>query len=166
MAIVAEHSDKREAMRVRMDDSLRSTTFERSHELDDFHNSKTPKQDIKSQQQEASRKSCTQTNPLPPFPVCYISLSYQHLKNIQNNLRSVKPEDVKSTPSLALGNPGDVKPVGAGVSEMRINHGPGYRVYFAQRGSALVLLLCGGDKRTQDRDIRQAQSINRQEQGR
>ncbi|WP_342106678.1 type II toxin-antitoxin system RelE/ParE family toxin [Methylobacterium sp. SI9] len=67
---------------------------------------------------------------------------------------------------LALGNPGDVRPVGAGVSELRVDYGPGYRVYFAQRGEAFVLLLCGGDKRTQDRDIRQAQSINRQEQGR
>lgn len=67
---------------------------------------------------------------------------------------------------LALGNPGDVRPVGAGVSELRVDYGPGYRVYFAQRGEAFVLLLCGGDKRTQDRDIGQAQSINRQEQGR
>jgi putative addiction module killer protein len=67
---------------------------------------------------------------------------------------------------LALGNPGDVRPVGAGVSELRIDYGPGYRVYFAQRGEAFVLLLCGGDKRTQARDIREAQSINRQEQGR
>lgn len=67
---------------------------------------------------------------------------------------------------LALGNPGDVRPVGAGVSELRVDYGPGYRVYFAQRGEAFVLLLCGGDKRTQDRDIREAQFINRQEQGR
>ena len=57
---------------------------------------------------------------------------------------------------LALGNPGDVKPVGAGVSEMRIDFGPGYRVYSQQRGSLVVLLLCGGDKRTQDADIKQA----------
>lgn len=57
---------------------------------------------------------------------------------------------------LSLGNPGDVKPVGAGVSEMRIDHGPGYRVYFVGRGEAIVILLCGGDKRTQDRDIKRA----------
>ena len=57
---------------------------------------------------------------------------------------------------LALGNAGDVKPVGSGVSEMRIDYGPGYRVYFQQRGLLVVLLLCGGDKRTQDADIRQA----------
>ena len=67
---------------------------------------------------------------------------------------------------LALGNAGDVKPVGEGVSELRIDYGPGYRVYFAQRGSEIVLLLCGGDKRRQDRDIREAQSLNRQEKHR
>ncbi|HXQ66043.1 MAG TPA: type II toxin-antitoxin system RelE/ParE family toxin [Alphaproteobacteria bacterium] len=54
---------------------------------------------------------------------------------------------------LSLGNPGDVKPVGSGVSEMRIAYGPGYRVYFIRRGEMVVVLLCGGDKRTQDRDI-------------
>ena len=54
---------------------------------------------------------------------------------------------------LSLGNPGDVKPVGEGVSELRIDYGPGYRVYFVQRGSTLVILLAGGDKRTQNRDI-------------
>lgn len=51
---------------------------------------------------------------------------------------------------------GDVKPVGSGVSEMRIDYGPGYRVYFVQCGKALVILLCGGDKRTQRRDIKTA----------
>lgn len=57
---------------------------------------------------------------------------------------------------LSLGNPGDVKPVGSGVSEMRIDYGPGYRVYFIQRGDMVVVLLCGGDKRNQDRDIARA----------
>jgi putative addiction module killer protein len=60
---------------------------------------------------------------------------------------------------LALGNPGDVGPVGSGVSEMRIDHGPGYRVYFAQRGAVLVLIFCGGDKTTQERDIKRAKEI-------
>jgi putative addiction module killer protein len=60
---------------------------------------------------------------------------------------------------LSRGNPGDVKPVGAGVSEMRIDHGPGYRVYFTRRGSLVILLLCGGDKRTQDADIKRAIEI-------
>jgi putative addiction module killer protein len=57
---------------------------------------------------------------------------------------------------LELGNPGDVKPVGSGVSELRVDYGPGYRVYFASRGKVLIVLLCGGDKRTQDKDIKQA----------
>jgi putative addiction module killer protein len=60
---------------------------------------------------------------------------------------------------LSLGNPGDVKPVGEGVSELRIDYGPGYRVYFAQRGQTLVILLAGGDKHTQDKDIKIAQEL-------
>ncbi len=63
---------------------------------------------------------------------------------------------------LSLGNPGDVKPVGEGVSELRIDYGPGYRVYFAQRGRTLVVLLAGGDKRTQDRDIKLALVLARE----
>lgn len=54
---------------------------------------------------------------------------------------------------LSLGNPGDVKPVGGGVSEMRIDWGPGYRVYFVMRGDTAAVLLCGGDKRRQDHDV-------------
>lgn len=57
------------------------------------------------------------------------------------------------------GNLGDVAPVGAGVSEMRVFYGPGYRVYFIQRGSELIVLLCGGDKSTQDADIAEAKSM-------
>ncbi len=57
---------------------------------------------------------------------------------------------------LQLGLPGDVKPVGEGVSELRIDCGPGYRVYFTKRGRELIILLAGGDKRTQDRDIKKA----------
>jgi putative addiction module killer protein len=60
---------------------------------------------------------------------------------------------------LGLGNPGDVKPVGGGVSEMRVPHGPGYRVYFKQTDKTIVLLLCGGDKSTQQRDIKRAKEI-------
>ena len=62
---------------------------------------------------------------------------------------------------LSLGNPGDVKPVGEGVSELRINYGAGYRVYFIARGQTLVVLLAGGDKRTQDRDIKAAIDLAR-----
>ncbi|MBI1251324.1 MAG: type II toxin-antitoxin system RelE/ParE family toxin [Alphaproteobacteria bacterium] len=57
---------------------------------------------------------------------------------------------------LALGNPGDVKPVGKGVSEMRIDVGPGYRVYFGAHGDDVILLLAGGDKASQDSDIKTA----------
>ena len=62
---------------------------------------------------------------------------------------------------LAGGHAGDVKPVGEGVSELRIDYGPGYRVYFKKRGGDLVILLVGGDKRTQARDIRTALRLAR-----
>lgn len=60
---------------------------------------------------------------------------------------------------LALGNAGDVKPVGSGVSEMRIDYGPGYRVYFKRQGKTIIVLLAGGDKRTQATDIAAAIAI-------
>jgi putative addiction module killer protein len=63
---------------------------------------------------------------------------------------------------LALGNPGDVKPVGEGVSELRIPYGQGYRVYYTQRGSVMVILLCGGDKSSQTRDIATAKMLARE----
>jgi putative addiction module killer protein len=62
---------------------------------------------------------------------------------------------------LAAGNPGDVKPVGEGVSEMRIDYGPGYRVYFVQQGQTVIVLLAGGDKSTQATDIRTALRLAR-----
>jgi putative addiction module killer protein len=60
---------------------------------------------------------------------------------------------------LAFGNPGDVKPVGQGISELRIDYGPGYRVYFLRRGNEIIILLCGGDKSTQATDIKTAKRL-------
>ena len=62
---------------------------------------------------------------------------------------------------LAAGNPGDVKPVGEGVSEMRIDYGPGYRVYYTMQARMIIILLAGGTKRTQTRDIKKAISLSR-----
>ena len=60
---------------------------------------------------------------------------------------------------LAEGNPGDVWPVGEGISELRIHYGPGYRVYYKDTGREIIILLCGGDKRTQTKDIEQAKEL-------
>lgn len=60
---------------------------------------------------------------------------------------------------VEMGNFGDAEPVGEGVSELRIHYGPGYRVYLTQVGKAVVVLLCGGDKSTQDRDIKHAKKL-------
>src|SRR5262245_50183984 len=62
---------------------------------------------------------------------------------------------------LSLGNPGDVRPVCEGVAELRIDHGPGYRIYFVRRTNQLIVLLAGGDKRTQSEDIRKALELAR-----
>jgi putative addiction module killer protein len=60
---------------------------------------------------------------------------------------------------LALGNPGDVRHIGDGLSELRIDYGPGYRVYYARRGDVLIIILCGGDKTGQGRDIARAKAL-------
>jgi putative addiction module killer protein len=60
---------------------------------------------------------------------------------------------------MELGNPGDARSVGGGVMEMRVDYGPGYRMYYVQRGAEIVILLCGGDKRTQPQDIKRARAL-------
>jgi putative addiction module killer protein len=60
---------------------------------------------------------------------------------------------------MEKGNPGDTRSVGKGVLEMRIDYGPGYRIYYLHRGAKIVILLCGGDKRTQQHDIKRAQTL-------
>ncbi len=60
---------------------------------------------------------------------------------------------------LAYGHAGDVEPVGQGISELRIHYGPGYRIYFQKRGDTIIILLCGGNKSTQDKDIKSAKLI-------
>jgi putative addiction module killer protein len=62
---------------------------------------------------------------------------------------------------LSLGNLGDVRPIGEGVSELRIHHGPGYRIYFTSQGNTIVVLLVGGDKSSQNKDIQQAKYLAR-----
>lgn len=76
------------------------------------------------------------------------------LKDLRSKQRIIRRLD-----RLADGNPGDVRPVGGGVSELRMPFGPGYRVYYLHEGSTLILLLCGGDKSSQQQDIDQSQTL-------
>jgi putative addiction module killer protein len=73
--------------------------------------------------------------------------------------RQVQARILSRLDRIAMGNFGDAKSVGEGISEIRIDSGPGYRLYFVRRESAVVLLLCGGDKSTQDRDIARAKEL-------
>lgn len=82
---------------------------------------------------------------------------YTHLKDKRALAMIAKRID-----RLAYGLVGDAKPIGEGVSELRVDYGPGYRVYFKRRGNTLIVLLCGGDKRTQDDDIKLAKKLAKQ----
>lgn len=70
-----------------------------------------------------------------------------------------KARVIRSLDRLAAGNPGDVRPIGKGLSELRIDAGPGYRVYYLQDADRVILLLCGGDKSTQSHDIARAHTL-------
>jgi putative addiction module killer protein len=87
--------------------------------------------------------------------------TYSHWYNSLRDRQARARIDVRIR-RLSLGNPGDVKSVGEGVSELRIDYGPGYRIYFVQHGQTLVILLAGGDKHTQDRDIKAALELARE----
>ena len=78
-----------------------------------------------------------------------------------DNLRDsrAKARIIARLDRMEMGNFGDIRPVGGGVNELRIHYGPGYRVYFVQRGPVVVVLLCGGDKRTQQADIAKAKML-------
>lgn len=78
----------------------------------------------------------------------------ESLKDLSGKGRIIRRLD-----RLVGGNPGDVRPIGKGLSELRLDVGPGYRIYYLQDGQALVLLLCGGDKSTQQRDIERARRL-------
>ena len=84
------------------------------------------------------------------------SMWFEHLRD-----RVAKTRILIRIRRVSLGNIGDVKPVGEGVSEMRIDYGAGYRVYFLRKGETLVVLLGGGDKRTQPRDIQKAIALSK-----
>ncbi|MGM0386811.1 MAG: type II toxin-antitoxin system RelE/ParE family toxin [Actinomycetota bacterium] len=79
------------------------------------------------------------------------------MKDARGKLRIVQRID-----RLSEGNPGDVGPVGKGISELRLNVGPGYRIYYLQDGDTLVILLCGGDKSTQPKDIEKGHELAEQ----
>jgi putative addiction module killer protein len=91
-------------------------------------------------------------------------IEIRQTESFANWLRKLRDEEARSRIQIrirrvSLGNLGDVKSVGEGVSELRIDHGPGYRIYLLQRGSALILLLVGGTKKTQQADIAKAKAL-------
>jgi putative addiction module killer protein len=91
-------------------------------------------------------------------------ITVRETENFKNWIRNMKDKIAQSIIAarirrISVGNFGDSKPVGEGISELRIDYGPGFRVYFTQRGREIVLLLCGGNKSTQSRDIETAKRI-------
>jgi putative addiction module killer protein len=91
------------------------------------------------------------------FDVQTTELFDQWLSDLTN--RRARARITSRIDQLSRGTPGDVKAVGEGVSEMRIDTGPGYRVYYKQTGKTIIVILCGGDKSSQDKDIEKAKQI-------
>jgi putative addiction module killer protein len=91
------------------------------------------------------------------FEVQTTELFDQWLRDLRN--RTARAKITGRIDRLSHGNPGHVRPVGGGVSEMKIDTGPGYRIYYKQTGKTIIVILCGGDKSSQDRDIRKAKQI-------
>jgi putative addiction module killer protein len=108
----------------------------------------------------ASASRPTEQSEGPSAPVIEVQQSTTFKRWLQS-LRDARARAriVARIDRMAEGNLGDVKPVAGGLSEMRIHYGPGYRVYFMQRGTALIILLCGGDKRDQTKSIESARRI-------
>jgi NADPH:quinone reductase-like Zn-dependent oxidoreductase len=96
------------------------------------------------------------------YPIRYECSTFKQLNYSIDGcpILPIEPPEQGSPPvSIGWGNPGDVKAVGEGVSEMRIDTGPGYRVYYKQTGRTIILILCGGDKSSQHKDIKKAKRI-------
>ena len=91
--------------------------------------------------------------------ICRSSVFDKWLKNLKDSRAKFRIDE--RIDRLAKGNPGDVKPAGEGISEMRIDYGPGYRVYFKDTGKEIIILLCGGIKTAQQADINKAKIIAR-----
>jgi putative addiction module killer protein len=91
------------------------------------------------------------------FDVQTTELFDQWLSDLTN--RAARAKITSRIDRLSCGNAGDVKAVGEGISEMRIDTGPGYRVYYKQTGTTIIVILCGGDKSSQDKDIKKAKRI-------
>lgn len=98
------------------------------------------------------------------YPIRYIMFEVLTTDEFDHWLSDLADERIRTkiasrVARLRFGNPGDVRPVGAGVSEMRVHHGPGYRVYYKQTQKTIIVILCGGDKSTQDGDIKRAKEM-------
>jgi putative addiction module killer protein len=98
-----------------------------------------------------------------PLQLMFSDGFHAWLSNLRDNVARVVI--ARRLERLEMGNAGDVRPVGLGISELRIHYGPGYRVYFQRRGKQIALVLCGGNKRTQASDIKRAIHVAQEWEG-